>query len=226
MEGRWQRPPTRKTRLDCALRKIQIPLVSLDCGCHIHVRWQRGAADDRRTTVDMTTREIERAAAMGDEVAAARLARMQERRAPRTEGAVRFMAHYVTDGATKARVHYSAGEIYAPGTTWEPGKGRPTVKAVTLYAKSFDDGRALGRLFDEYENDTDSQSDYFDEGKVHLVEGHPLYAAALLRAQGNEAADKKRLAARVERAEAKRQERLAGHRAESARVAAFLRGSA
>ena len=42
-----------------------------------------------------------------------------------------------------------------------------------------------GEIFSDYENDTDSQTDYFDKGRVRLVEGHPCYAAARVRAEAN-----------------------------------------
>lgn len=51
---------------------------------------------------------------------------------------------------------------------------------MTLYAKSFDDGDRLGLLFPEqYQNDTDSQTDYFERGRVKFFTDHPLYWAAL-----------------------------------------------
>jgi hypothetical protein len=54
-------------------------------------------------------------------------------------------------------------------------------KAVTLYAK--DHSRALGEIFEEYQNHTDTMTDYFDRGKVVLFENHPLYAEARARAE-------------------------------------------
>lgn len=82
---------------------------------------------------------------------------------------VRFLKHSVTNGTTKARVHYSAFRMTTTGQD-----------CVTLYAKSFDDGRKLAQIFDAgYENNTDSMTDYFEKGRVRILAGHPLYAAAI-----------------------------------------------
>lgn len=84
--------------------------------------------------------------------------------------AIKFNKHHVTNGATKARVHYALDNR---------ADGR---KCVTLYAKDY--GHALGSLFsDNYKNDTDFQTDYFDKGRVVLFEDHPEYAAARVRAE-------------------------------------------
>ena len=87
---------------------------------------------------------------------------------------IKFNKFNVTNGTEKARVFYSLDNRV---------DGR---KCVTIYAKDF--GGALARIIDsgEYLNDTDSQSDYFDKGRVVLFEGHPLYAAARARAEGRE----------------------------------------
>ena len=78
---------------------------------------------------------------------------------------IRFRKHFVTDGTTKARVFYSLDNRC---------DGRA---CVTMYAKDYE--RGLGRIFGAvYQNDTESQSDYFDKGKVVLFEDHPLYASA------------------------------------------------
>jgi hypothetical protein len=88
-----------------------------------------------------------------------------------TMSKIRFMKHYVTDGTLKARVTYSA---FAMATT---GKN-----CVTLYAKSFEDGRKLAAIeLGSYENNTDSQSDYFEKGRTRILEGSPLYLPALAR---------------------------------------------
>lgn len=81
--------------------------------------------------------------------------------------AIKFNKYNVTDTATKAkaRVFYSLDNRV---------DGR---KVVTMYAKDY--GGALGAMFaDSYINDTDSQTDYFDQGRVCLFEGHPMYAQA------------------------------------------------
>lgn len=88
---------------------------------------------------------------------------------------IKFNKHNVTNGTAKARVTYSA---FAMVTTGQ--------ECVTLYAKGFLDGRTLGDIFcTEYENNTDSMTDYFEAGRVRILKGHPLYAAALERAKMN-----------------------------------------
>lgn len=83
---------------------------------------------------------------------------------------IKFNRYNVTNGTTKARIRYSLDNR---------ADGR---KCVTMYAKDYSD--ALGVvLADEYRNETDSQTDYFDKGKAVLFEGHPLYAAARARAE-------------------------------------------
>lgn len=84
--------------------------------------------------------------------------------------AIKFQKHYVTNGQVKARVFYSLDNRC---------DGR---QCVTLYAKDY--SRALGKvLADAYSNDTDSQSDYFDQGRATLFASHPLYAAAREQAE-------------------------------------------
>lgn len=84
---------------------------------------------------------------------------------------IKFNKYHVTDGVTKARVFYSLDNRT---------DGR---KCVTLYAKDYD--RNLGQIFcNEYQNNTDSQTDYFETGKVVLFEDHPQYNAARKRAEG------------------------------------------
>lgn len=85
---------------------------------------------------------------------------------------VRFLKFCVTNGTTKARVHYGLDN------RWD---GR---KCVTIYAKGY--SRDLGKVLpNEYRNATEIQTDYFDEGHVDLMEDHPLYAAARARAEAN-----------------------------------------
>lgn len=87
------------------------------------------------------------------------------------QAAIKFQKHYVTNGAIKARVHYSAFRMVTTGQ-----------QCVTLYAKTYDDGRALAEvLADGYENNNDLMTDYFEKGRARIVEGSPLYAAALAR---------------------------------------------
>lgn len=82
---------------------------------------------------------------------------------------IRFNRYHVTNGTAKARVHYSLDNRI---------DGR---KCVTMYAKDYSD--ALGQMFGNYQNDTDSQTDYFDRGRVVLFEDHALYASARNRAE-------------------------------------------
>lgn len=88
---------------------------------------------------------------------------------------VKFNKHHVTDGQLKARVWYSLDNRI---------DGR---KCVTLYAKDY--GNVLAHIVPaEYENNTDTQTDYFEKGRVKLFEGHPMYAAARARAEQNQVA--------------------------------------
>lgn len=83
---------------------------------------------------------------------------------------VKFNKHHIAKGAIKARVWYALDNRV---------DGR---KVVTIYAKDY--GNALGEIFaDDYENSTDTMTDYFDTGHVRLFEDHPLYAAARARAE-------------------------------------------
>lgn len=85
---------------------------------------------------------------------------------------VKFNNHHVASAGQKARCHYSVDNRYGGG------------RCVTIYAKDFESGRVLGGIFPEqYVNRTDTQSDYFDMGHVELMEGHPHYAAARVRAE-------------------------------------------
>lgn len=85
-------------------------------------------------------------------------------------GPVRFLRHYVTDGIHKAKVWYSA---FIRRTD-----GRP---CVVLYAKEYLND--LNKIFTTgYQNHTDILTDYFDKGYVTLLDDHPLYSAALARA--------------------------------------------
>ena len=83
---------------------------------------------------------------------------------------MKFKKYYISNGQTKhnevkARVSYNLDNRI---------DGR---KCVTIYAKDY--GHTLGYLFqDDYKNDTDMQSDYFDKGRVTLFEDHPHYREA------------------------------------------------
>ncbi len=85
---------------------------------------------------------------------------------------IKFNKHNVTDGVYKARVWYAAHET-------NDGK-----KCVALSAKDY--GWDLPKIFPvEYINYSDSREDYFETGKVMLLEGHPLYSEALAKVQSN-----------------------------------------
>jgi len=85
---------------------------------------------------------------------------------------LKFNKFNVTANGIKARVHYSVnGRV----------DGR---ECVTIYHKDYTD--ALGQVFafgGEYKNETDTMTDYFVKGRVVLFADHPLYPAALARAQ-------------------------------------------
>jgi hypothetical protein len=91
---------------------------------------------------------------------------------------IKFQKHYVTNGTDKARVSYSSGEIFANVKLGAAGGLR---KCVTLYAKDYKAGRLLGPMFENYQNDTDICSDYFETGRVRLFPGDAMYDAALAR---------------------------------------------
>lgn len=78
---------------------------------------------------------------------------------------IKFRKHYVTNGIDKARVRYSMDNRV------------DSRKCVTIYDKDY--GRALGKvLSDNYKNDTDSMTDYFDNGQVTLFENSKYYQEA------------------------------------------------
>jgi len=82
---------------------------------------------------------------------------------------MKFNKYNITSGTAKVRVHYVADNRI---------DGR---KCVTLYAKDY--GHGLGELFyDDYKNETDTSTDYFETGRVVLFETHQHYSAARMRA--------------------------------------------
>lgn len=83
---------------------------------------------------------------------------------------IKFNRHYVTNGTTKARVWYSL-DNRMDGKT-----------CVTLYAKDY--GHDLAHIIpDEYRNDSDMMTDYFEKGRVVIFSDSPLFAAARARAE-------------------------------------------
>lgn len=84
---------------------------------------------------------------------------------------IKFNKYHVTNGEIKARVKYNHSVLIN-------GK-----ECVTLYAKDWD--RSLGKIFKEYQNDTDSQSDYFEQGLVRIYKDSPYFEIAKKRAASN-----------------------------------------
>jgi hypothetical protein len=83
---------------------------------------------------------------------------------------VKFQKFRVVLGDLKARIHYSRGVLV---------NGRD---CITLYAKDYSND--LGKIAAavegmEYQNDTDSMSDYFDQGRARIYPDSPLWALAL-----------------------------------------------
>ena len=95
---------------------------------------------------------------------------------------IKFNKYNVTNSTDKARCRYSLDNR---------ADGR---KCVAIHAKDYD--RTLGKIFTggEYQNDTDSMTDYFDQGRVVLFENHPLYAKARIRAEAEDALRQKHAA--------------------------------
>lgn len=86
---------------------------------------------------------------------------------------IKFNKFNVTNGAIKARVHYSLDNRIDQR------------KCVTIYAKDYDSGDLLALIIPAaYVNNTDSQQDYFEKGRVVLFADHPLYAAARASVEG------------------------------------------
>ena len=175
-------------------------------------------------SLDDELRALERSAAMGDTVAAERLAVMQGRmHVPQYEikcdeckteiGRTDSMAQSAAGGLCAAcRSHRGrsirfmqhfvtdgvtkAAVTYSAGQMYGATRGDPFRLGVTLYAKTFPDGDKLKAVFaHHYRNRTDFASDLFDRGAVTFYEDDPLYPAALARAQENAARDQVRHAA-------------------------------
>lgn len=89
------------------------------------------------------------------------------------EAEIKFQKHHLVMGETKIGVSYHLDN--------RGGDKR----CVTIYDRDY--GSALFQFFpDEYQNDTDSQTDYFAHARATLFEGHPHYAAARARAEQND----------------------------------------
>jgi len=93
---------------------------------------------------------------------------------------IKFHQYYVTNGKTKAKCHYSAGNRT---------DGR---EAVTIYAREYG-RREFNEIFgDLAKNDSDSMTDYFETSRVVIFKDNPLYAAALERALINDKKNQER----------------------------------
>ena len=131
---------------------------------------QLEAAHQLKTANDKAAAQVARAARTSEQAALV--------------GKVRFMAHYVTNGKHKAKVHYSHGKLC-----------NDSRDCVTLYAQDY--GAALSPIFGRSsENHTDTQTDSFDKDKVRIFDDSPLYPAALARCQENTAKREARYAKR------------------------------
>lgn len=107
---------------------------------------------------------------------------------------VKFNRYHVTNGTTKARVHYSLDNRI---------DGR---KCVTIYARDY--GHALAHATEalgvDYKNDTDFSTDYFDKGRVVVFEDHPQWAPIRARVESLIAAERAAWAARDAKRQARR----------------------
>jgi hypothetical protein len=98
---------------------------------------------------------------------------------------IKFNKFNVTNGTDKAKISYSLDNR------------TDRRSCVTIYAKDYD--RSLGRIFDdEYTNNSDSMTDYFEKGRVVLFDDHPLYAAARAQAEAVQKAWNTKMEARRE----------------------------
>lgn len=73
-----------------------------------------------------------------------------------------FTRYAVRNGEYKANVHYSHGLSVKTGSNM-----------VVLYEKGYN--KDWAQVFDEWEDDTDFNTDYFDTRKVRFYEGTPEY---------------------------------------------------
>lgn len=98
---------------------------------------------------------------------------------------IKFNQHHIlnTETGVKARVSYHVG-------TRTDGRA-----AVTIYAKDYGHDLAKALPAAEYQNNTDSMTDYFEHGRVVLFADNPLYPAALATAQAVDAKREARWAA-------------------------------
>ena len=97
---------------------------------------------------------------------------------------IKFNKHNVTSGKIKARVWYTAHVHVSTGRN-----------CVTISEKDY--GRNLHEIFETVENNTDWQTDYFDNSRVRIFEGDALYETVKAVAEANEAAWEAKRAKRV-----------------------------
>lgn len=99
---------------------------------------------------------------------------------------IKFQKFYVTNGSVKARVSYSEGPI----NDRQADGSFKLRECITLYARDYT--ATLAAVFEgtdtKYQNDTDSMTDYFDEGRVRIFPESPLYAACKARCDAEKAA--------------------------------------
>lgn len=85
------------------------------------------------------------------------------------ETKIKFQKHHLVVDGKKHPVSYWADD---------------TRKVVTIYDREY--GSALFHVFpDLYRNESDSQTDYFEHGRVVIPEGHEYYAPAKERCDAN-----------------------------------------
>jgi hypothetical protein len=96
---------------------------------------------------------------------------------------MKFMKYYVeNDSGERVKCWYMI--------TQHNGK-----KCVLVVAQEY--GAQL-RFLPNCENNSDSQTDYFEKDRARIFYGHPLYAAALARAEKNNADDQAKRERRLE----------------------------
>lgn len=122
-----------------------------------------------------------------------RLAETKERIAnppevPADQG-LRFLWNGVKINGTLTRCYYSMGNLVEP---WP-------AETITVWCKGY--GRlpeAIAKYFD-VENNSDSQSDYFEEDRIRVCPNHPLYGLVKAAWQAQQIHEDKRLAKRAQK---------------------------
>jgi hypothetical protein len=97
---------------------------------------------------------------------------------------MKFMKYYVeSDTGDRVKCWYM--------TTERNGK-----KCIMVVASNYGDRLSF---LPNVENNTDSQTDYFEKDSASIYEGDPLYAAALARVEKNDADDRAKREAKIAR---------------------------